>query len=306
MTIVQLVSYISFAVAVLAMIAKALRYIRAPEHFRWELYPVPHEKGRAGYGGSYLEELDWWSKPRENDMFREIKEMMQEIVLLKGVFHHNKKVWRSSFPFHFGLYLSIGWLLLLLLGSILNSVGIPVGPETAIFGRIVHYVTIPIGYAGLVLTGLGAFGLFIWRVSDKNQRPYNAPAEYFNLVFFDIVVVVALIAQLVSDPGFIIVRQYIGSLATFSVSPALNGWLVAEIILVSLIIMYVPLTRMSHFVAKYFLYHSVRWNDEANMRGSKIEKRIMELMNSRVGWSAPHIQTGEPWTRVVREMNKNE
>ena len=67
MMIIQLVTYVSVVVAIIAMIAKAMRYINAPEHFRWELYPVPHEKGRAEYGGSYLEELDWWPKPRHSE-----------------------------------------------------------------------------------------------------------------------------------------------------------------------------------------------------------------------------------------------
>jgi nitrate reductase gamma subunit len=197
-------------------------------------------------------------------------------------------------------------LLLLLLGSVLSLVGLSVGPEVGTLGMIIHYVTIPIGYAGLVLTGIGALGLLVWRVTDRNQRPYNAPAEYFNLIFFDLVIAVALIAQLIADPGFIVVRQYMASLVTFSAPPALSGWLTAEIVLVSLIIMYVPISRMSHFVAKYFLYHSVRWNDEANMRGSKIEKRILELLNNKVGWSAPHIQTGQPWAKVVKETENEQ
>ena len=107
MMAVQYVTYAAVAVAIVAMIAKALRYIRAPQHFRWELYPVPHERGRAEYGGSYLEELHWWTKPRHADRWREIKEMAAEILLLKGVYLHNRKVWRFSFPFHFGLYLSL-------------------------------------------------------------------------------------------------------------------------------------------------------------------------------------------------------
>ncbi len=34
---------------------KALRFAAMPLHLRWELYPVAHEKGRASYGGSYIE-----------------------------------------------------------------------------------------------------------------------------------------------------------------------------------------------------------------------------------------------------------
>jgi hypothetical protein len=126
--------------------------------------------------------------------------------------------------------------------------------------------------------------------------------EYLNLVFFDIVVVVTLAAHLISDPAFAGLRAYVQSMITFSSAPAMSAWLKTEIILGSLMLMYIPLGRMSHFVAKYFLYHAVRWNDEPNPRGSKIEKRIADLLQEKVDWKGPHIQTGQPWSEVVKEM----
>ena len=305
MMIIQLVTYIAVAVAIIAMIAKAMRYVTAPEHFRWELYPVPHEKGRAEYGGSYLEELDWWTKARHSDMFKELKEMMQEIFFLKGVYHNNKRVWTSSFPFHLGLYLIIGWLGLLFIGAILEKSGLAVGANVSVLWIIVNYLTIVSGYAGLILGGAGALGLFIWRASDPRQKAYNSPAEFVNLLLFDIMAVIALVAQLSVDPSFNTMRAYVGSLITFTAAPALSTMMILEIVLVSFMIMYIPLTRMSHFVAKYFLYHSVRWNDEPNARGSAIEKHIAALLQQKVGWQASHISTGKSWAEVVKET-KNE
>jgi len=304
MPFVQYATYVAVAVSILAMLAKAFRYLKAPEHFRWELYPVPHEKGRADYGGSYLEELDWWTKSRQSDKFRELSEMFQEIILLKGVYHNNKKVWIFSFPFHLGMYLCIGWLLLLLLGAILEANGIVIGATAGGIAQIVHYLTIICGYVGLVLSGLGAFGLFMWRLTDSRQRLYSSPSDYANLLLFDIVVVVALIAHGTSDPSFAALRGYVQALATISPATVTGTLFTAEILLVSLLILYIPLTRMSHFVAKYFLYHSVRWNDEPNFRGSAIEKRIIGLLGQKVGWGAPHIQTGQPWTEVLKGEDK--
>jgi len=304
MPFVQYATYIAVAVSILAMLAKAFRYLKAPEHFRWELYPVPHEKGRADYGGSYLEELDWWTKSRQSDKFRELLEMFQEIILLKGVYHNNKKVWVFSFPFHFGMYLCIGWLLLLLLGAIIEANGVVIGAAAGGFGVIVHYLTLICGYVGLVLSGLGAFGLFMWRLTDSLQRLYSSPSDYVNLLLLDIIVVVALIAHGTSDPSFAALRGYVQALATFSPATVTGTLFTAEILLVSLLILYIPLTRMSHFVAKYFLYHSIRWNDEPNFRGSAIEKRIIDLLGQKVGWAAPHIQTGQPWTEVLKGEDK--
>lgn len=301
MILLQYFTFAAIFIAVFAMLAKALRYMKAPTHFRWELYPVPHEKGRAEYGGSYLEELDWWSKKRESDLFKELKEMMAEIILLKGVYHNNKRVWTFSFPFHFGLYLCIGWLGLLFIGSLLQTAGVSISGDTGFFGKLIHALTIFTGYAGLILSGIGAAGLLQWRISDKEQRRFNSPAEYINLIIFVAVVAVTLISQVSYDANFEILRGYVQSLITFSKATLPSSLFFLEIVLLSLLIMYIPLTRMSHFVAKYFLYHAVRWNDEPNERGGKIEKNLIELLNQKVGWSAPHIKTGKPWIEVVKE-----
>ncbi|MDX9857291.1 MAG: hypothetical protein RBT76_05840 [candidate division Zixibacteria bacterium] len=302
----QIVTYAAVAVSVIAMLAKIIRYATAPEHMRWELYPVPHEKGRAEYGGSYLEELDWWTKKRHTDTVNELREMAAEVLLLKGVYHHNKTVWTWSLPFHVGLYLCIGWLVLLLMGAVLTAlIGSP-GPDAAFGGKAIHYLTVLCGYAGLGLSGIGALGLFVWRLSDRDQRKYNSPMEYVNLLFFVVVSAVAIAAQATLDPSFVALRQFVHSLVTFASFDSPGALFSAEVVLVSVLIAYIPLTRMSHFVAKYFLYHSVRWNDTPNERGSKMEKRVMELLNQKVGWSAPHMGAGKTWADAVTVEPKRE
>ncbi len=141
-------------------------------------------------------------------------------------------------------------------------------------------------------------------MSDANQRPFNSPMEYFNLVFFVIVTAVTVLASVMADPSFAALRAYVQAVVTFGATPALPTMITVEVVLLSLLILYIPLTRMSHFVAKYFLYHAVRWNDEPNVRGSKIEKRIAELLNQKVGWNGPHIQTGQSWGEVIKEPKK--
>jgi len=59
-------------------------------------------------------------------------------------------------------------------------------------------------------------------------------------------------------------------------------------------------------VAKYFLYHDVRWNDTPNERGSKIEKRIASLLEEKVGWSAEHMHPGKTWGDAITEAKTDE
>ena len=143
-----------------------------------------------------------------------------------------------------------------------------------------------------------------WRLTDEDQRKFNAPIDYANLALMIVVTGLALAVHFAVDPVFSSLRGYVSSLLTFSRAESLNGFVAAEVVLGSLLIACVTVTRMSHFVAKYFLYHAVRWNDEPNKRGSAIEKAIMANLERKVGWSASHIETGETWGKVVTEYKE--
>jgi hypothetical protein len=52
---------------------------------------------------------------------------------------------------------------------------------------------------------------------------------------------------------------------------------------------------MFHFVAKYFLYHDVRWEDAPNPRGGALEQRLQQAMDFGVGWQAPHVAGSRSW-----------
>jgi hypothetical protein len=79
-------TYLGLAVFVLAVARRIVAYKRNPMHLRWELYPVAHEGGgRASYGGGYLEELEWWNKPRETSRLRELSVMFRDAVSQDGL-----------------------------------------------------------------------------------------------------------------------------------------------------------------------------------------------------------------------------
>jgi len=63
---------------------------------------------------------------------------------------------------------------------------------------------------------------------------------------------------------------------------------------------------MMHLFAKYFLYHNVRWEDEPNVKGGKLEKKVKEALNFGVSWSAPHIQAGKTWAEVATTLPEKE
>ncbi len=292
-SLLLLLAYVSIAVFLAAVAYRFVKISRMPLHLRWELYPVAHEKGRASYGGSYLEELDWWTKPRRSSLIGELKVMVPEILLLAGVREHNRKHWYRSFPFHFGLYLLAGLFVLLLIGGIATAAGSTVSTSGGLFGKTLFHLTYVVGYAGLTLALVGTAALLARRTLDPDYREYTKKADFFNLAFFALTLVVALITRAAVDPYFVELRSFFASLVTFDFAAGAlmpTGLAAIEIVLAFVLLAYIPLTHMSHFFTKWFTYHAVRWSDEPNLRGSRIEREVNEALQYPVSWSAPHIR----------------
>ena len=292
-TLAYIIAYIGLAFFLVAVVARFMMWSKMPMHLRWELYPVAHEgKGRAAYGGSYLEESDWWQKKREVSMLGELKVMVPEILFLVALREHNVKLWKWSFPFHFGLYLVGAATILMMVGGVAGAL-LPAAIATPLT-RIISLVMPFVGGAGLILGIIGALGLFARR-RGRSLRDYTAPADLFNLLFFIVAFGVALVTFLGFDRQFALVSGFVANLVTFNLAPLAAGGTAALMVLLSAVLLtlltaYIPTTHMSHFIGKYFAYHSIRWKDDPNLKGGKEEKVIEELLNRPISWSAPHIR----------------
>ena len=290
-TLVYVIAYLGIVFFMIAVIARFVMWSKMPMHVRWELYPVAHEGGgRAAYGGSYLEESDWWTKKREVSMLGELKVMVPEILFLVALREHNSKLWKWSFPFHFGLYLVGATTMLLIFGGLVTAF-LPssvAGPVGSIVGAVAPFL----GGAGLILGIIGALGLFARR-RGRSLREYTAPADLFNLLFFIVAFGVALVTFVGFDRDFSMVSAFIANLVTFNLVSLGGGTgvllLLLSVVLLSLLTAYIPTTHMSHFVGKYFAYHSIRWKDDPNLKGGSEEKVIEELLGRPISWSASHI-----------------
>jgi len=274
-----------------------------PTHLRWELYPLAGEKKRPG-GGSYLEESEWWTKPvEEKSMLGETKFVVEEILLFKEYHRLNRNYWYLVYPFHIGVFLFVAFLVMLIVGAITTAAGMVVSAESVnAWGRIVYYLTLITGGAGLILGIIGGIGLFIRRAIDNNLKPYTRRIDYFNLLFVLVVFLTGFFSWVFIDRAFDVGRGYVQGLITLSPVDGIGPLITAHIILLLLIAFYIPFTNMMHFFAKTFAYHMVRWDDMPNLRGSKLEKGLGPLLNQPVSWSAPHIQNIKRWSDTVQEL----
>ena len=98
MQVLTLLIWLGTILFIIGALTKIIRYARMPMHVRWELYPVPHEKGKAAHGGSFLEDVDWWTKPIPKSKTSELMAMGEEIILLKGVYESNRPLWIWTRP----------------------------------------------------------------------------------------------------------------------------------------------------------------------------------------------------------------
>ena len=96
-------------------------------------------------------------------------------------------------------------------------------------------------------------------------------------------------------------REFWKGLITFNpkhVEPAAA----IHIALFALLLFYLPFTRSMHYIIRFFAFLRVRWDDEPNLRGSRIEKRVQKWLNQPLDWSAPHIPTGKKWTDLTSNL----
>ena len=136
----------------------------------------------------------------------------------------------------------------------------------------------------------------------RKRRRVNCgpPGDIFNLAFFIVALGLLTAGYLLPDPRMPGVLALAQGLLTFNTTVHLPGMLSAGLILGALLVAYIPLTHMSHFIAKYFTYHSIRWDDLPASRSAEIRKKFAEYLTLRPTWAARHI--GADGTKTWAEI----
>ena len=116
-----------------------------------------------------MEEPEWWTKPRKIDRVNEAVDIMKEMLFIKKLFVHQRVLWWASYSMHLGIYVMLGWSVLLL-------VSVAWHPDWYVLA-----VTV-VGVVGFALSTVGCVLLLVRRVSDRVLAKYTTPLEYFNIV----------------------------------------------------------------------------------------------------------------------------
>lgn len=286
--ILSVIAYLSIGLFIGLSAYKAYQFAKMPLHGRMELYPVPKEKGHE-HGGSYYEEVEWWTKERQVFHGAELVDMFKEMLFIKKLFDNQRPLWWLSYALHLGIYLLMAWTILLVVGALTILSGGEVSASSGAWGSLVYYFTAITGLLGLVLAAFGSAMLLLRRLFEDSLRKYTTAQEYFNL-FLLYSAVVSGIFVWIGDLGFSTAREVTAHLISFTPFEA-SPLFVVHLILLLIMFTYIPLSKMSHYVGKYFTFHKVLWENDPNLKGSEIEKKVKEATAYRPtkSWSAPHI-----------------
>jgi nitrate reductase gamma subunit len=278
--VLYIATYLGAICFVVGCVRRIRQYAFLPLHLRWELYPVPHEApSRALHGGSYFEESDWWTKPRRFNYAGELRAMALEILLFKNVRDSNRPLWWRSFSFHLGLYCVSAFVIAQVLLLVFLVAGFHSTPTLLIALTF-------LGRAGLWLTVLGSAALLWRRMTDEESRDYTHVADHAHLA------IISLASGLVLAGSFGASAANAGSLLrgliSFDTTIRVPALLTAGILLAVAMLAYIPYSHMAHFIAKYFTYHSVRWDDRPS-HGNGFDAQMSRSLAYRPTWAAVHI-----------------
>lgn len=308
MSVLQIFIYAAALIFIVTNVTRFIRMATTPIHLRWELYPVAHDVKRFKYGGSFLEESDWYTKHAQKSMLGELRVMLPEIFLLKGVWEHNRGLWFWSFMFHVGLYLLSALIGVLILGGIIigHQIFYSLG-SYGLIGKIIYNLSYAMLWVGCAAGIIGSLGLIIKRAGNHEMAESSSFGSFFNLFFIGAIFTTGFILLLSGNAIDKLITFYY-TLITFKAMPQLGTALTVYAAVSGAFILYLPFTHMTHFYMKYFTYHKVRWEDEPNFRGSKIEKKIQEQLSYPVTWAAKHLNADgkKNWVDIATEEVKKD
>jgi nitrate reductase gamma subunit len=291
-------TYFAYMFIVAMYTVKIVRYLSLPVHLRWELYPVIHEEKRGR--GSCFEEMEWWTRARRKSHIRGVIYLLKEYLHLGEYFKRHFSYWIVLYPWHVGFVLIILFHILCFLCGVFMAAGLDISRDSAgVSGRVLYYVVIVVGGASFISGSIGSIGLPFKRLYDRNLRLYATPLNYVSYLLTSMVFLTGLYAWGIVDPTLSEYREFWRGLVTFSyisVEPASA----AHIITFNVFLIYLPYTRSMHYITRFFAFFFIRWDDEPNVRGCKLEKELIKLQDQKVTWAGPHIGPGNRWSDLVK------
>ena len=251
---------------------RLIRMLRMPAHLRWDLYPIPKgPRERQIYGGSYFEETEWWTKGEERGKFGELRFMLQEVLMLRGVWENFRALWPWSLLLHWALYAYIAATVAVLFSMT--------------FAPMIYVIAAVFGASGAV-------GLIVVRSMHPRLRPFTTRGTLFNI---------ALLGAIFATIAPVHLGNFVSGLLHGDSIIAHPARLTTHVCLVAFFFAYFPFTHMTHAYMKFFTWHDVRWDDKPAIFDARSGNKLTANVARTASWSATHIAAAGPrsWAEVV-------
>ena len=311
-----IITYFAYVFVVAAYYYKVQKYFKMPQNLRWELYPVIHEKNYK-YGGSYFEEVDWHNKPRHKNLVRSILTLARRYLIMGSYFEKKRGYWFGLYPWHMGFLLIVLFDGLVMLDAIFVEVGgWSVTRDAGGGAGFLYDLTLAVGLVSFTIGCIGSVLMFLHRVFDENLREYATPQNYLNYIFFLAMFGTGWAAFVESGgvEGFIAFWVGVITGSTFAgvqdslpfMVEEIGVWEWAHIIIFAAFLIYLPLTRSTHYITKILHFFWILSGDTPNLGKGDDDAKLGEYLKYKSSWSAAHHQTGSTWAERATILPENE
>ena len=228
-----------------------------------------------------MEEFGWWEQQPTRRRIAVWLHIVFEVVSLRSLRTNRHGLHIASLFLHWGVYLWFVTSIYFWGAALFREISLDVAEAIRVLG-------LSGGVSGLLGVGL----LLGKRVADPELRSFTKPTRLVALVFLGLLFASRILLVL-PDIGSIgrevaLLRSVIG-LAPF---PGVDMISFMDTALSAMFVILIPWTHFSHSFAKYFTFHSVKWNDESASEGSKLERLIGLKLDNTPTWTAGHIHRG--------------
>ena len=180
--------------------------------------------------------LKWTLYPVPEGLAGQLRYMAKEMFTFETLYKFNRRLWFGSFSMHMAMAGTVLFFILYLAGW---------STKLAVQGCLSVIV-------------IGAIYIIGLRIYDKNLRLLSNFEEFFNLAFLAGVAAACLAASMPYVPDSL--RLYFWGLTEFRPDVSfLSTVHILAVFLGGLFLMYLPLSKMIHYVSKYFTYHHINW-----------------------------------------------
>ncbi len=183
--------------------------------------------------------VKWTLYPLPEGFAGQFRYMLKEIFTFETLYRFNRRLWIGTFFMHMAMLWFLLFLILYLIG---------------------WSIVFPASYC-LCLLFISVLYIISLRFFDCILRVLSSFEEFFNLSFLASVAIAGLFAS--ATYGSSSSRTYLLGSCDFPVGVSPFTWdQLLAVFLGGLFLIYLPWSKMVHYISKYFTYHQINWQKE--------------------------------------------